>query len=908
MIYSPRPFEKLLTAFIARQTKIIELMINQFINEATMQTERVNPSKTEDFYFSNYQALSNQIDKMLRGLSKRITKTIQAGSEWSWGLANEKNDNLLSKVLDSIGRDRVPQMIIDRWSQKNLSALKAFEDRRIGGMHLSDKVWNYTKNLKGDLELALDIGIGEGASADRLSRMVRGFLQEPDRLYRRVRDEKGVLRLSKSASNYHPGQGVYRSAYKNAKRLTATETNMAYRRSDNERMNQMPFILGYEVHLSNNHTCLDSQGVPRPFFDICDILQGKYPTWFVFVGWHPLCYDDASEVYTSSGWKLFADVKDDDLILTLNPDSRGLEWSAFKYGVKSWYEGKMIHFHNRSYEQLVTPDHEVLALDKNSTEPIFIRRTAQNCGKSQPIYRSSEWVGKHIDSVCIGNEIVPYDLFAEFMGYWLSDGSLGHKWEIGIAQQDEPREAIYSCIQKMGYIPRYNCGKVEFNNKDWYIYLQQFGKCADKFVPAEIKEAEPAQIQVFLDAFISCDGYIKKPRSFVGNRGGICNPTEGERVYFTSSKRMADELGELILKIGRRPSFKIASKAGTVSEFKNGVYATNYDCWTISECRSKTATQYNKEEIDYNGWVYDLVLEKNATMYIRRNGKCFWGSNCRCYVTTILPDKREMIKYLLAMDDNGNSTYRFENKITQMPKQFNEWVEANRDRIADAQGRGRLPYFLKENERAWKGLIKEDIDADFEKALGIKKGRPMTYSEADTGRENPHYERGVNNGYNKNCQTCTVTHELRRRGFDVEAVPNVNGSVWEYLKKQDVNFYRKYTNPNGSVVRWSWSGPWRADKGYKAMSYKRALEFAEENTAEVGRYEIVVDWRTGNSAHVFMAERREDGSLLYFDPQTHQEGVETYFKNADLQRIGILRVDNKKVSDKIVKLFVKAGK
>ena len=717
MKYSPRPFERLLTRFIARQTKIIEQLINQFISDATAQTTRVLPQgigdgENKDFFFRDYPALSRQIDTLLRGLSSRLTKTIEAGCEWSWDLANAKNDNMLSKVLESIGRERVPLKALERWSQKNLPALAAFEKRRIGGMNLSDKVWAYTKGIKGDLELALDIGIGQGMSADRLSRVVREYLKEPDRLYRRVRDEKGVLRLSKSASNYHPGQGVYRSSYKNAVRLTATETNMAYRTADNERMNQMEWILGYEVHISDtNHTCLDSHGVPQPFYDICDELQGRYPKWFVFKGWHPNCYDEESEVYTSNGWKRFADVKSKDLILTINPYSFDLEWSPFKYAIKSQYKGKMIHFFNRSYDALITPDHEVLGLDKNIREPIFMRTTAEKCGKTRPIYRSSEWVGNYITEVKIGDLSVPYALFAEFMGYWLSDGNLGHKWAVVIAQQDEHKKAIYDCIAAMGMKPRYNdkSGKVEFNNKDWYIYLQQFGTCADKFIPQEIKDATPDQIQIFLDAFISCDGYIKKPRSFVGNRGGVCNPTEGERVYFTSSKRMADELGELILKIGRRPSFKIGSKKGTVSQFKNGVYATNYDCWTISECRSKTVTQYNKEEIDYNGWVYDLVLEKNATMYIRRNGKCFWGSNCRCYITTILPEREEMINYLAAMDENGKSSYKLTGEVTEMPKQFNEWVADNTDRIEKAQERGKLPYFLRDNPTAW------NLDASVQK-------------------------------------------------------------------------------------------------------------------------------------------------------------------------------------------------
>ena len=120
-------------------------------------------------------------------------------------------------------------------------------------------------------------------------RDIRQYLRKPNELFRRVRDEHGQLHLSKRAAAYHPGQGVYRSSYKNARRLTATETNMAYETSDYERWQQLDFVVGIEVKLSGNHTCLGGDGKPHEFKDICDELAGKYPKTFKFTGWHPQC-------------------------------------------------------------------------------------------------------------------------------------------------------------------------------------------------------------------------------------------------------------------------------------------------------------------------------------------------------------------------------------------------------------------------------------------------------------------------------------------------------------------------------------------------------------------------------------------------------------------------------------------
>lgn len=228
--------------------------------------------------FPNYKA---DIDEMMDWFAKSLRLTIEEGNEKGWKLSNEKNDRIVDRLL---GKTEIPEDRLKSMKSPNLKALNAFQTRKTAGMNLSDRVWKITEQLKGEIELALELGIGEGKSAAQMSRDVRKYLREPNKLFRRVRDEKGVLRLSKAAKNYHPGRGVYRSSYKNAIRLTGTENNMAYRTADHERWNQLDFVIGIEVKLSNNHTMNG-----RPFVDICDDLKGVYPKTFKFIGWHPMC-------------------------------------------------------------------------------------------------------------------------------------------------------------------------------------------------------------------------------------------------------------------------------------------------------------------------------------------------------------------------------------------------------------------------------------------------------------------------------------------------------------------------------------------------------------------------------------------------------------------------------------------
>ncbi|MDQ1088581.1 hypothetical protein [Siphonobacter sp. SORGH_AS_1065] len=259
-------------AFARRIDGIYQDVIKEIVRLG--KSVRVDPEKP--FSFEQFPYIREQVKRLLAEMAERIEALTLEGTEAEWQLANLKNDALVASVLDTT---QIPAKLLVRYEAQNLSALAAFQKRKVAGMNLSSRVWNYTQQFKEEMELALDIGIGEGRSANELSRDVREYLNEPDKLFRRVRNKRGQLVLSKAAKTYHPGQGVYRSSYKNAQRMTRTEINMAYRASDHERWNQLDFVVGIEVRRSNN---------PYPC-DVCEPLKGKYPKNFKFVGWHPNC-------------------------------------------------------------------------------------------------------------------------------------------------------------------------------------------------------------------------------------------------------------------------------------------------------------------------------------------------------------------------------------------------------------------------------------------------------------------------------------------------------------------------------------------------------------------------------------------------------------------------------------------
>lgn len=282
-----------------RDTEALERQIDEIFRSAVREAARVAATTggvkgDKPFSFDDYPATRNRIEKLLSKLTDGLTAAIVNGIDAEWTLANNKNSELANQVFgDNAGK--LPEDQYRRYYATNDKAREAFKARKEQGLSLSDRVWRYSDMFKREIELGIDIGLRDGLSADEMSRELRQYLRHPDKLFRRVRDRHGNLVLSRAAKAFHPGQGVYRSSYKNARRLAATETNIAYRTADHLRWQEFDFVVGIRIVLSNNHT-LNGQ----PFEDICDQLsaplgskatsgRGCYPKDFKFTGWHPHC-------------------------------------------------------------------------------------------------------------------------------------------------------------------------------------------------------------------------------------------------------------------------------------------------------------------------------------------------------------------------------------------------------------------------------------------------------------------------------------------------------------------------------------------------------------------------------------------------------------------------------------------
>ena len=338
--------------------------------------------------------MQKQVEGLLRQLHSVATMAIQNGIKLEWGLANQATDSLLKNI---IGKKAMSDPTFNAWTARNNAAMNAFINRSEKGLNLSDRVWKSVLQLREEMEVAITVAVGEGKSAQKMSQDVRQYLNDPDLMFRRFRykDPKtgewrrkwkkriktpdGTYRwIDYDRDSYKTGSGVYKSAAKNAMRVARTETNIAYRRADNARWQEMDFVLGQRIQLSGDH----------PKKDICDKLAGDYPKDFVFDGWHPQCFCYVTPITlppeeTAHLTEMM--LNGEDWRSELKRLKRGREITSYPENFKSWVRdnaenieaarerGTLPYFisnNQRAINQILNPSEEV------ATSPLKIENSA----------------------------------------------------------------------------------------------------------------------------------------------------------------------------------------------------------------------------------------------------------------------------------------------------------------------------------------------------------------------------------------------------------------------------------------------------------------------------------------------------------------------------------------------------
>jgi hypothetical protein len=167
-------------------------------------------------------------------------------------------------------------------------------------------------------------------------------------------------------------------------------------------------------------------------------------------------------------------------------------------------------------------------------------------------------------------------------------------------------------LDRMGFHYQVSDRGFTICNKQLTVYLSQLGGVNDKYIPREILELPTSCLSRLYESLMNGDGNRKR---------------EGW-TYFTTSKQLAGDVQELLIKLGYNAN---------ISESRS----TNPD-WKVKYCISRRTSKESTifpdrhiRKIDYDGWVYCCTVEPYHTLVIRRNGKAAVCGNCWWH--TIVP-------------------------------------------------------------------------------------------------------------------------------------------------------------------------------------------------------------------------------------------------------------------------------
>lgn len=351
------------------------------------------------------------------------------------------------------------------------------------------------------------------------------------------------------------------------------------------------------------------------------------------------CYSSDTEVLTEDGWKLFKDLNKTEKVATLNPKSNELEYHKPSDYQEYYHNGEMISIDSRFVNLLVTPDHNLYVAHNKRGGYLNNRFEHVKAGdvynESLRFKKVSNWFGIkqnyfELPSIVYGvnkyiNKEVPplkidMDTWLEFLGYYLSEGCVSSGYRTCLSQSKSIHLEYYTkierCLKKLPFHYRSTDTEFVINNKQLYVYLKQFGKSYEKFIPKEVKLLSKEQLLILFNALMLGGGYKR------------------DNTYSTCSQKLADDIQEVLLKLGYSGSIKSLG-AGRGSYYKkedryiiskHQKYVINFQTKYL-EPQLNTRNTNHMRITEYNGTVYCLTV-KNHIIYVRRNGKPVWCGQC----------------------------------------------------------------------------------------------------------------------------------------------------------------------------------------------------------------------------------------------------------------------------------------
>jgi hypothetical protein len=232
--------------------------------------------------------------------------------------------------------------------------------------------------------------------------------------------------------------------------------------------------------------------------------------------------------------------------------------------------------------------------------------------------------------------------FARFLGFFISEGSLGtHDTSINLHQNPGPiRDEMVATLEELGFRVTDTASGSASSRRlavksvalyDWLAEHCGGTRATQKRLPPIVFEWSPDLLEILLDALMKGDGNTHK--------------TNGHRVYYTNSPRLADDVQVIALKLGLAANIRVDDRTGEAHKILTGAVITmrnpGYIVSLLAPSHLYPHVNHNRHQypnrwhledgnndriLTYKGRVY-CVKVPSGLLYVRRNGKPCWSGN-----------------------------------------------------------------------------------------------------------------------------------------------------------------------------------------------------------------------------------------------------------------------------------------
>ena len=208
---------------------------------------------------------------------------------------------------------------------------------------------------------------------------------------------------------------------------------------------------------------------------------------------------------------------------------------------------------------------------------------------------------------------------------------------------------------------------------------------------------------------------------------------------------------------------------------------------------------------------------------------------------------------------------------------------------------GRGAYsFSRHVSGKWSGRLGPMVPQTLKDALGAK-GSPIPIADAIV-KTNPHFNRSFRE-YSENCQRCVVAYEMRRRGYDVTALPTYAGDTLPRVA---------HVSSDGKIYG-RWKGAFRDAKpvnvgvpGNNKKAESGVIGNIEKQMKSFGpgsRGVVQIFYR-GGGGHVFNVEN-SGGRIVYAEAQSGMvKNISKTMNHVDTGTVNLVRTDNLHISER----------